>query len=472
MSSLFAMPFVVLNYGAEMVYILNDRLQAQSVTNEKTIKVMSDVAKAMFAPAFVNELMRPQPVYAAKALREIFDRLVQASIMRLSEASMDKLYDLMTMGCKLKVVTCRRPEDLVHLTLKHLEAIASFLPDPAAPASLLIQDARTLFERMFSTLSPGQLADVRHTVLCVFQDKRVKISMMLHEELQLPDGTLVLPRGLTGALPPYAVPNLCERFSIGPLGTVRYSTAGHPDFVESLPHIDVVQAPPPIPNKPAYATPWANLYNKSKGPAAAGASLDGPQNKQAPVPPSPVPVAPPQVPAAIEAAAPAAPSPPQDHQPPPPPQSYSPVAMPRQGVTVVPLTTSSVAHGSPRSSGGTGEGDLLSRLIPASSFSHHAAGGGGGHDNFKLALFHDDDDFGGVLVDGGGGGGGALSSSGAPARGGPLADGFSTLKIDRDNRALQNVAATWGPAAQASPHQLQMNSANRGGDDLLDLMDS
>jgi len=48
---------------------------------------------------------RPCPaVYSQRSTRQIFDKLAHSSIMRLSESSMDKLYDLMTMVrlCRLK----------------------------------------------------------------------------------------------------------------------------------------------------------------------------------------------------------------------------------------------------------------------------------------------------------------------------------------------------------------------------------
>ena len=74
-SSFFAMPIIVLNMGGEMVYILNQRLQAQSVQDEKAKKVnwprknwrkirsctsflckqvLQDVMKAMYSPLFVQ----------------------------------------------------------------------------------------------------------------------------------------------------------------------------------------------------------------------------------------------------------------------------------------------------------------------------------------------------------------------------------------------------------------------------------
>ena len=67
------------------------------------MKVLHDVT-AMFAPEFVNELNASADV-PQYATRKLFDKLVHTSIMRLSESSMDKLHDLMTIS-KFQLATC------------------------------------------------------------------------------------------------------------------------------------------------------------------------------------------------------------------------------------------------------------------------------------------------------------------------------------------------------------------------------
>lgn len=52
---------------------------------------------------FIRELFKPQEMYSSSSTREIFNKLAHSSIMRLNESSMDKLYDLMTMGFKHQV---------------------------------------------------------------------------------------------------------------------------------------------------------------------------------------------------------------------------------------------------------------------------------------------------------------------------------------------------------------------------------
>ncbi len=96
--SLRAMPMIVLNMGSEMLYILNQRLQAQKIEEVKRLKVIADVTKTMFADAFVSALFQEQDVYSGIDVRKIFDRLAHSSIMRLNAKSMSKLCVLCVYG--------------------------------------------------------------------------------------------------------------------------------------------------------------------------------------------------------------------------------------------------------------------------------------------------------------------------------------------------------------------------------------
>ena len=53
--------------------------------------VLADVGRAMFAEKFIEELFKPQEMYAPLNVRQVFDKLAHSSIMRLNENSMDKV---------------------------------------------------------------------------------------------------------------------------------------------------------------------------------------------------------------------------------------------------------------------------------------------------------------------------------------------------------------------------------------------
>lgn len=63
------------------------------------VTVMNDIITTMFNKKFLEELFKPQELYSKKALRTVFDRLAHASIMRLNQASMDKVTSYSNQAC-------------------------------------------------------------------------------------------------------------------------------------------------------------------------------------------------------------------------------------------------------------------------------------------------------------------------------------------------------------------------------------
>ena len=53
--------------------------------------MVNDIVGSMFNSKFLEELFRPQELYPKKAVKHIFEKLAHSSIMRLNEASMDKV---------------------------------------------------------------------------------------------------------------------------------------------------------------------------------------------------------------------------------------------------------------------------------------------------------------------------------------------------------------------------------------------
>ena len=50
----------------------------------------------------------------------IVEKLAHSSIMRLNKSSMEKLYDLMTMGFKYQMISSQSPQQFFQVTLNHL----------------------------------------------------------------------------------------------------------------------------------------------------------------------------------------------------------------------------------------------------------------------------------------------------------------------------------------------------------------
>lgn len=183
------MPILIINMGGEMLYILEQRLQAQNIVEEKAHRVLQDVLSTMFGEKFIQELFKPQRMYSSTSTRQIFDRLAHSSIMRLNQSSMDKLYDLMTMGCKYQVVSSIHPAELQHVCLNHLEALRSVKQNDHVRK--LVENSINQTDAMFANMGIGDLYLLRYTLCRFFQDRRVKVSLFLSDNLQAQDGSII-----------------------------------------------------------------------------------------------------------------------------------------------------------------------------------------------------------------------------------------------------------------------------------------
>ena len=92
-------PLLIMNMGGEMMYILEQRLNAQKVAPEKAAKILNDSVKTLFSPQFIEQLFEPQRIFSVHYTRQIFTKVVHSSIMTLNESSMNKvLFEYYIMG--------------------------------------------------------------------------------------------------------------------------------------------------------------------------------------------------------------------------------------------------------------------------------------------------------------------------------------------------------------------------------------
>ncbi|XP_068822364.1 protein OSCP1 isoform X2 [Capricornis sumatraensis] len=209
--SMRTLPLLFLNLGGEMLYILDQRLRAQNIPGDKARKVMNDIISTMFNQKFMEELFKPQELYSKKALRTVYDRLAHASIMRLNQASMDKLYDLMTMAFKYQVLLCPRPKDVLLVTLNHLDAIKGLIQDSPTILHQVDETFRQLTD-IYRDLSAGEFQLIRQTLLIFFQDLHIRVSIFLKDKVQNSNGRFVLP--VSGPVPwGTEVPGLIRTFN-------------------------------------------------------------------------------------------------------------------------------------------------------------------------------------------------------------------------------------------------------------------
>uniref|UniRef100_A0A8C3NH56 Uncharacterized protein n=1 Tax=Geospiza parvula TaxID=87175 RepID=A0A8C3NH56_GEOPR len=206
------LPLLFLNLGGEMLYILDQRLRAQSIPGEKARKVMNDIISTMFNRKFMEELFKPQDLYSKKAL---------------NQASMDKLYDLMTMAFKYQVLLCPRPRDILLVTFNHLDAIKDFISNSPGILNQVDETFRRLIET-YNPLSDGEFQLIRQTLLIFFQDMHIRVSIFLKDKVQNSNGRFVLPT--SGPVPwGTEVPGLIRIFNHKGVEVKRaeFTTAGN-----------------------------------------------------------------------------------------------------------------------------------------------------------------------------------------------------------------------------------------------------
>ncbi|CAK0901633.1 unnamed protein product [Prorocentrum cordatum] len=190
---LMTMPVLLVNMGGEMVYILAQRLQAQKIPEAKGQKVLSDVVRTMYYPRFIEELFKGQEMYSMQSTRQIFDRLAHSSIMRLNESSMDKLFDLMTMGFKYQILSCAEPQQLVEITQNHLENLHRLVGATPQLPELLNECVRQV-QLSYQHMPLADMNAMRQMLCTFFQDRKVKVALFLNDKSQNSDGSLVVRR--------------------------------------------------------------------------------------------------------------------------------------------------------------------------------------------------------------------------------------------------------------------------------------
>eukprot|EP00043_Microstomoeca_roanoka_P028666 m.18892 g.18892 ORF g.18892 m.18892 type:complete len:392 (-) comp8579_c0_seq1:252-1427(-) len=188
-----ALPILLLNLNCEMLYVIEERLVAQRVDAEKSSKVRTDLVTAMFDPEFIDNLFKPQPMYDQAQLLSMLQHFSQASIIRLNAKSLSKLFDLMIMTVKYQFSMCTCSQELLAVTLTHLETVRDTLRLGASSRTLVDATIARVLET-YTHVSAGTWQTIRHIIGCVLQDKHTRVALFQQADYQGPDGRFRLPR--------------------------------------------------------------------------------------------------------------------------------------------------------------------------------------------------------------------------------------------------------------------------------------
>ncbi|KAI3386125.1 hypothetical protein SNEBB_011329 [Seison nebaliae] len=197
--SLKTLPFLLINLGGEMVYILDQRLRDQEITSEKKRKIMQDIITSMFHRPFVEEVFKPQEMFSTSNLRNIFDKIAHASILKLNSNNMNKLYDLMTMIVKYQLTKVLRPRDCILISLAHLDTLRQMLTEMnqgnTNNCKLVLRNidfTAELFRKAYCEMSDYELLTCYQQILIYFQDLRIRVSIFLKNKKQNSDGSFII----------------------------------------------------------------------------------------------------------------------------------------------------------------------------------------------------------------------------------------------------------------------------------------
>ncbi|EPB76214.1 hypothetical protein ANCCEY_04692 [Ancylostoma ceylanicum] len=233
--------------AGEMIYILEQRIKNQkNISEEKGDLVLHDIISQTLKQKYLHEIFkwvryistsalylplrtninsearfRPQNMFSRRHMRAMFERLAHSSIMRLSESSMEKLFDLTLMMTKYQIQSVVMPEQILTVTMNHLSGMRR-IAKQEDDIQELIRNAHAMFLMLYGPVPITEWNLIRHQMLNFFQDCRVKVSVLLRDEKQFDDGHFVyLPQKDPIELPP----------DVEPPGITKYYENG--EFVKS-----------------------------------------------------------------------------------------------------------------------------------------------------------------------------------------------------------------------------------------------
>ena len=215
---LMSMPVIINCLGGEMIYILCSRLKAQSISQEKSIRVIKDIGNLLYNKKFQNDLYIHKKPNKHQEVKSIFESLAHSSIMRLNTTSMNKLFELMLMTLKLQILRTRYPEEIYQIVINHFYGVIEIMKmiDPNDTELIdILKNAMNNFMNIYGKLNPYDYIILKSVILRFLQGKNVKVSIFIQENLQDTSSILYLP--MNEISPPF----------VGKLGVVKNISKGN-----------------------------------------------------------------------------------------------------------------------------------------------------------------------------------------------------------------------------------------------------
>ncbi|VEN36586.1 unnamed protein product [Callosobruchus maculatus] len=180
-------PFLVLNLGSEMVFVIAQRLDAQNIPQERATLVLEEIISVLVSKKLIGDLMRPQAAYNHESVRDMIEDITQSSVMRLDPVSMGKLWDLISMVFKWQM---SMTDDIIGVTLRHLYEVETYVTNQETHQQL--QKVQNLVENFNKILDSNEKLTLHEDVMYWLKDFNIRVSLLLRMGLQTMDGNFVV----------------------------------------------------------------------------------------------------------------------------------------------------------------------------------------------------------------------------------------------------------------------------------------
>ncbi|XP_030750961.1 protein OSCP1 [Sitophilus oryzae] len=185
--SMYSTPFLVLNLGAEMIFVIAQRLQAQNIAEDRSTLVLEDLIAGLTSNRLIKDLTKLQTVYNHEAVREIIENIANSSSMKLDTISMNKLWDLITMVFKWQLTMT---SEVINVTQRHLYEIETFVASEGT--QLQLHRVQNILENFNKILSDNEKTGIYDDLINWCKPFNVRVSLLLRMGLQDNDGQFVV----------------------------------------------------------------------------------------------------------------------------------------------------------------------------------------------------------------------------------------------------------------------------------------
>lgn len=152
--------------------------------------MVAEVAGVLLHPALLQELFLPQPAAPHAVIQRLLRDISAASIMKLDDYSVSKLWDLMTVIFKWQLAVAA-DQNIFDITRRHLRGVATLVPQFFQVRT--VENAMRKFEELARKFTDDDYKSLNNTLILWFSEYHSKISVLMRLGLQNKDGTFVLP---------------------------------------------------------------------------------------------------------------------------------------------------------------------------------------------------------------------------------------------------------------------------------------